>query len=91
MRDNLILHGSKYDLESVFGLLACTCRVRGGFNKELFIRKNDGDPKVHPDFYQRFTDSSQWGLLEKFWTEYPELVQGMDLAVMLPAEYLLPS
>ncbi|KAI9373935.1 hypothetical protein BJX61DRAFT_551919 [Aspergillus egyptiacus] len=91
MRDNLILHGAKYDLGSVFGLLACTCRVRGGFNQELFIRENDGDPEVHPDFYQRFMNPGQWGLLEKFWTEYPELVQGLDPAVMLRAEYLLPS
>ncbi|KAF9893309.1 hypothetical protein FE257_011739 [Aspergillus nanangensis] len=89
LRDNLIRHGDKYDMESVLGLLSCTCRVRGGFNQEIIVRKNDGDLQVHPGFHRRFHTTDEWGLLEKFWIEYPELVEGMDPGIMLREESLI--
>lgn len=90
MRDNLIKHHSKIDLQDVLGLIGCTCRIRGAFNSDFITRENDGEPQVDERFYQRFMSLDGWGLLEKFWTEYPELVEGMDRSVLIQEEHLIP-
>jgi hypothetical protein len=90
MRDNLIKHESKYELEHVFGLLGCTYRIRGTFAREFITREDDGEPIVSEEFYKQFTDIANWGILERFWKEYPELVDGMDTKSMLCEENLIP-
>ncbi|EMD91415.1 hypothetical protein COCC4DRAFT_129235 [Bipolaris maydis ATCC 48331] len=89
MRDNLIRYGPKHDHDAVFGLLSCTLRIRGSFRKEFIIRENDGDLQLDPSFYQKFMDISNWGILERFWLEYPDLVRGFDPSIMLREQHLL--
>ncbi|EEU33814.1 uncharacterized protein NECHADRAFT_17059, partial [Fusarium vanettenii 77-13-4] len=78
MRSRLATNWKDYDLEAVFGLLGCTCRLRGVFNGKFITREADGEPQVDQSFLRLFTRKSAWGLLEKFWVEYPELVQDLD-------------
>jgi hypothetical protein len=91
LRDRLILHWHKYNLENVFGLLSCTVRVRSSFNGNFVVRENDGEPQVDEAFYKRFTQEDGWGILERFWIEYSELVEGVDRNIMIREEHLLPA
>jgi hypothetical protein len=90
LRDQMALHCSKHNLESVFGLLSCTVRVRGFFNANFIKRENGGEPQVDEAFLERFTKMEGWGILERFWSEYPELVEGIDGNIMIREEHLLP-
>ncbi|KAI1491620.1 hypothetical protein F5X96DRAFT_460235 [Biscogniauxia mediterranea] len=90
LRDRLVLHWSKYSLESVFGLLSCTVRIRESFNGNFIKRENGGEPQVDEAFYERFIHEDGWGLLERFRTEYPELTEGIDDNIMIREEHLLP-
>lgn len=90
MRDNFMRHRADYDLEHVIGLFCCTFRIRGWFGKDYICRKNDGDPEVMDAFKCHFMNMSQWCLLEKFWKEYPDLVEGLDSNLMLREEDLSP-
>ncbi|KIW04976.1 uncharacterized protein PV09_04138 [Verruconis gallopava] len=90
MRDNLIRYGSKYELESVIGLLCCTYRIRGTFTKDFITREYNGEPQPTDEFYAQFMDISNWGILERFWKEYPDLMEGIDSSLMLREENLMP-
>ncbi|KAI4602017.1 hypothetical protein KJ359_010883 [Pestalotiopsis sp. 9143b] len=89
LRDKLILNLGKYALEDVFGLLSCTVRVRGSFNSSFISRENDGEPQLDDAFYRRFMQESGWGILGRFWTQHPELVDGLDHGILVPEEHLL--
>ncbi|KAI5927510.1 hypothetical protein F4810DRAFT_267933 [Camillea tinctor] len=91
LRDQLILHWSKYNLESVFGLLSCTIRIRESFNGSFIKRENGGEPQVDEAFYQRFMHRDGWGILERFKAEYPDLMEGIDDKIMIREEHLLPA
>ncbi|KAH6649044.1 hypothetical protein BKA67DRAFT_576630 [Truncatella angustata] len=91
LRDRLVLHWRKYNLENVFGLLSCTIRVRASFNGNFVTRENDGEPQVDETFYRRFMQEDGWGVLDRFWTEYPELVEGLDYNFRIGEEHLLPT
>lgn len=90
MRSKLAIHWKQYNLEEVFGLLGCTCRLRGTFNKNFITRRDGGDPEVDETFLQIFMDRDNWGILEKFWVEYPDLVDGLDASVLVLEQQLLP-
>lgn len=89
LRDRLILNLGKYALEDVFGLLSVTVRVRESFNSNFISRENDGEPQLDDAFYRRFTQESGWGILGRFWTQHPELVDGLDQSILVPEEHLL--
>lgn len=78
-----------HDIEVAMGLFLCSSRIRGFFNSNIITRQNDGELELDEEFYQQFTDPNGWGLLERFWTEYPDLVEGMDPSVMIREEQLL--
>jgi hypothetical protein len=78
MRDNLIKYGMKYCTAHVFGLFFCTCRVRDTANTDIIAPNEGSDPKVDPNFLAKISTVDGWVLLDKFWAEYPELVEGMD-------------
>lgn len=95
MRDNFVKHGTKYCREEVFGLLFCTCRVRDTPNSDFLIRNTssgsggNGEENVYqvdPAFAHRITQVENWVLLDKFWIEYPELVEGMDRESIMISE-----
>jgi len=88
MRDNFIRHRSRYDLEHVIGLYCCALRLRDWFGRNFIHRENDGDPQVSKEFIRQIMDGSKWALLESFWIEFPDLVQGLDPDVMLRQELL---
>jgi hypothetical protein len=67
IRDNLIRHGSKYELEGVMGLMCCTLRLRGSFGADFIYRCNGDEPQVSDDFYRQIFDTSNWGILSRFW------------------------
>jgi hypothetical protein len=79
MRDNFIRTGMKYCRSEVFGLLFCTCRIRDTPNSDFVTRTRGGDPEVDPKFIEKISTVEGWVLLDRFWTEYPELVDGMDV------------
>src|SRR2546429_3049453 len=78
MRDNLVKHWRKYDRIEAIGLFFCTSRVRDTPNSTFIIRDPGTEPYADPDFLRRASSDDGWALLEKFWTEYPEVVEGMD-------------
>lgn len=78
MRDNLIKHGLKYCRPEVFGLLFCTCRVRDTPNSDFLIRNGEANIQIDPFFLHRISNLDGMVLLDRFWNEYPELVEGMD-------------
>ncbi|KIX03609.1 uncharacterized protein Z518_07162 [Rhinocladiella mackenziei CBS 650.93] len=78
MRDNFIRHGMKYCRGEVLGLLFCTCRVRDSPNTDFVVRSGGGELQINPEFLERISDVEGWVLLRTFWTEYPELVVGLD-------------
>lgn len=86
MRDNFIKHGMKYCTAEVFGLLFCTCRIRGTINSHNFVCGGPDAPTVDPEFLARIWDVDGWVLLDKFWIEYPELVEGLDQATVMITE-----
>ncbi|KAI0600327.1 hypothetical protein F4775DRAFT_590655 [Biscogniauxia sp. FL1348] len=90
LRDRLVLHWTKYNLENVCGLLSCTVRIRESFNGNFIKRENGGEPQVDEAFYERFIHKDGWGLLERFRTEYPALTEGIDDNIMIREEHLLP-
>jgi hypothetical protein len=67
IRDNLIKHGHKYELEGVMGLMCCTLRLRGSFGTDFIYRQNGEEPRVKDDFYRQIFDTSNWGILSRFW------------------------
>jgi hypothetical protein len=91
MRDNLIKHGVKYNSNEIWGLLSCTFRIRGCFNKDFICREEEGELHLKAEFYEQFINVENWGILERFWAKYPELVQNLDQRKMLYEESLLPS
>ncbi|KAK9776783.1 putative BZIP domain-containing protein [Seiridium cardinale] len=91
VRERLVLHYSEYNLEELFGLLSCTMRVRASFNGRFINRENDGEPQVDERFLERITQKSGWGILDKFWNEYPDLFQGVEPDILLREEHLLSA
>lgn len=57
----------------------------------FICRKNDEDPQFSDEFLRKITDISQWTLLETFWSEYPDLVQGLPLEIMLGLDIFMPA
>ncbi|CAH0047621.1 unnamed protein product [Clonostachys solani] len=91
LRDRLIINANEYDVDEVVGLFLITVRLRGGFNNNNFItRENGGDLQIDPKFYKQFMTREGWGILDRFWVQYPELVKGMDPRWRLREEHLLP-
>ncbi|CAI6098840.1 unnamed protein product [Clonostachys chloroleuca] len=91
LRDRLITNANEYDVDEVVGLFLITLRLRGGFNNNNFItRENGGDLQIDPKFYKQFMTREGWGILDRFWVQYPELVKGMDPIWRLREEHLLP-
>lgn len=78
MRENFIKHGKKYVDEAISGLLFCTWRIRGTPNVNFIVRGEDGEVEIDPDFLAKISTPEGWVLLERFWIEYPELVEGLD-------------
>ncbi|VUC30472.1 unnamed protein product [Clonostachys rosea] len=91
LRDRLITNANEYDVDEVVGLFLITVRLRGGFNNNNFItRENGGDLQIDPKFHKQFMTREGWGILDRFWVQYPELVKGMDPRWRLREEHLLP-
>ena len=67
IRDNLIKHGARYELEGVMGLMCATLRLRGSFGAHFITRSNGEEPRVKEDFYQQILDTSRYGILQRFW------------------------
>ncbi|KAH6612172.1 hypothetical protein C7974DRAFT_92379 [Boeremia exigua] len=89
LRDNFIRHSRQHDLECVVGLFCCSLRIKNWRGMSFVYRKNDEDPQVSDDFLQKIQDVSQWTLLETFWNEYPDLVQGLHPEIMLRQDVLV--
>ncbi|QKX61359.1 uncharacterized protein TRUGW13939_08507 [Talaromyces rugulosus] len=79
VRDNLIKHGSKYWQNEVFGLLFCTCRIRGTHNTNFpSFESEDEAFRIDVSLLERASNVHNWVILEAFWKEFPELVEGLD-------------
>jgi hypothetical protein len=78
MRDNFIKHGMKYCRGEVFGLLFCTNRIRDTPNADFVVRSGGAALQIDPHFLDQISNLDEWVLLDKFWIEYPELVEGLD-------------
>ncbi|OAA36803.1 hypothetical protein BBO_08082 [Beauveria brongniartii RCEF 3172] len=92
LRDSMIRNQSRLDMDAVIGLFMCSLRMRGSFNNTNFIsRQNEGDLEINSEFYRRFTDPDNWGLLETFWTRYPDLVEGLDPSLKIGEQDLIAS
>ena len=87
----MIRNQSRIDMDAAIGLLLCSSRIRGSFNMNFISRHDEGDLEIDGEFYERFTEPDNWGLLETFWTTYPYLVEGMDQRVKMREEDLLAS
>jgi hypothetical protein len=79
VRNNFIRLGRNYWRDEIFGLLFCTCRIRGTPITD-FSSVNSGDKEFQIDlsFMERASNAEDWVLLKRFWDEYPELVEGLD-------------
>jgi hypothetical protein len=66
----------KYCRGEVFGLLFCTCRIRDTPNADFVVRNGGADTQIDTDFLDRASNVDGRVLLDRFWTEYPELVDG---------------
>lgn len=91
LRDNLIRYSLRHDLESVLSLYCCSLRIKDWGEMNFICRKNDEDPQFSDEFLRKITDISQWTLLETFWSEYPDLVQGLPLEIMLGLDIFMPA
>ncbi|KAK3177582.1 hypothetical protein K4F52_009633 [Lecanicillium sp. MT-2017a] len=91
IRESMIRNQSRMDMDSAIGLFLCSLRIRGSFNSHFISRQNDGDLEIDSNFYRKFTNSANWGLMETFWIEYPYLVEGLDLNVKIRQQDLLES
>lgn len=91
IRENMIRHQGSIDMDAAIGLFLCSFRIRGAFNTAIITRQNDGELEIHPDFFKRFTDPANWGLLETFAAKYPQLVAGVDPNAMLKEQDLIVS
>ncbi|KEQ68110.1 hypothetical protein M436DRAFT_29969, partial [Aureobasidium namibiae CBS 147.97] len=78
MRDNIIRYSATLDMAAVHSLFVCTCRLRGAFNAKFIKRTNNGDLELDTAFERIFLDVEKWGLLDKFWVTYPQLVEKLD-------------
>lgn len=66
----------KYCRSEVFDLLFSSYRIQ---DPPAFVVSRLGAiPQIDPDFLERISKIDGWALLDKFWTEYPELVKGLD-------------
>ncbi|EGX93492.1 hypothetical protein CCM_04866 [Cordyceps militaris CM01] len=91
LRESMIRNQSWLDVDAAIGLFLCSLRMRGSFNTHFICRQNEGDLEINPEFYNRFTDPANWGLLENFWTVYPGLVEGLDPGLKIREKDLLAS
>lgn len=91
MRENMIRNQSKMDIDAAIGLFLCSLRVRKSFNANIIVRRYDGDLELESEFYKQCTDTTNWGLLEPFWTTYPFLVQGLSPKIRLEERDLLAT
>lgn len=92
MRENIIRLGSQYDLEKVFSLLASTQRLSREFKTTNYVHRRDGGDFIIDERFETYImHHGAWLLHEKFWKEYPELVNGLDANIMLKDGQLLPE
>ncbi|KIW02591.1 uncharacterized protein PV09_06041 [Verruconis gallopava] len=84
MRDNFIDSGMRYCRPEVFGLLFVTCRLRNTPNADYILRDVNNEAYIDPAFLAKVCDIDNWVLLDRFWTDYPDLVKGMD-----PAKHMI--
>lgn len=92
MRENIIRLGSQYDLEKVFSLLASTQRLSREFKTTNYVHRRDGGEFIIDERFETYImHHGAWVLHEKFWKEYPELVNGLDANIMLKDGQLLPE
>jgi hypothetical protein len=91
VRNKLIRDRDKYDIDEVIGLFLCTYRIRGSFNSNFITREDGGELQVDANFYRRFMDPEGWGILERFWIEYEDLVADLNPNFMIREVHLLPS
>lgn len=89
VRESMIKNQSRMDMDAAIGLFLCSLRIRGSFNTNFVSRQNDGDLEINSEFYSRFTDTANWGLLATFWAEYPYLVERLDPGVKVGEQDLL--
>jgi Domain of unknown function (DUF3425) len=87
IRDNFLRLGPKYWRDEVFGLLFCTCRIRGTPDTD-FSTIDSGDYAFQIDlsFMERASNAVDWVLLKRFWDEYPELVEDLDAETYMITE-----
>jgi hypothetical protein len=78
MRDNFIKYGMKYCRPEVFELLSSSYRIRGTLALKFDLDVLNGDASPIPAFIERLSTVDGWVLLDKFWTAYPELVEGLE-------------
>lgn len=83
------MHQSTHDIDAAIGLFLCSYRIRGAFNGSFITRQNGGDLEIDAQFYEQFMAPDKWGLLETFWVQYPDLVQGLDPKLLIRQEDLL--
>ncbi|KAI2632217.1 hypothetical protein GGR54DRAFT_24886 [Hypoxylon sp. NC1633] len=81
-RANLIKHQHTYEIEDVIGLTTCCLKVRWPWNKPFLEPGDDGQLAILPDFYNTFTRLEGWGLTKEFSNKYPELIAGLDPALI---------
>lgn len=91
IRENMIRYQSSIDMDAAIGLFLCSFRIRGAFNTNIITRQNDGELEINPDFFRRFTDPTNWGLLETFVTKYPELAAGLSSSAVMKEQDLIVS
>jgi hypothetical protein len=96
MRDNAIRLGSKFIPKEVYSLLASTQRLSRQFRTINYGPGREGscfiiDLVDRKTFNTYIMHDGAWLLHEKFWKEYPELVDGLDANIMFKDGQLLPD
>jgi hypothetical protein len=76
IRDNFIDYGMKYCRQDVFDLLCSCCQIRDP--PDFMVYRDGVASRMDPKYLQTIYSVEGWMLTEKFWTEYPELVQGLN-------------
>jgi len=77
LRANMIKHQHAYDPHDVVGLLTCCMKVRWHWNEPIIVPDDDGELVLRPEFREKFTNISGWGLTKEFFERFPLLCQDL--------------
>lgn len=82
IRQNLIHRWHLYcdKRDTFFGMLACCVKVRWPWGVDILERNAENELCIKQGFYKTFMSLDGWGLTPEFISQYPDLLEGMDVS-----------